>query len=60
MELPLDLLDWLAKLSIITEYEVSEYGKSIVVLNKASTQQFELGLKFPLLIQYLQSLIVIR
>ena len=50
MKLSKEVYAWLSYIGAVKEYEVEEKGNAIVVLNQESTQQFELGLKMPMIL----------
>lgn len=53
MELPIKLYEWLCSVGALTEYEVQSKDDTKAILDNESTQQFELGLKMPILMDYL-------
>ena len=55
MELSITLYDWLLSISGLTEYEVKEKTTESIILDQNSTQMFEAGLKFPLLLHRLKT-----
>lgn len=56
MELPTKLFEWLCSIEAITENEVQSKDNASVILDNESTNQFELGLKMPMLLNYLHKL----
>lgn len=55
MELSKSLYNWLASISVLTEYEIKEKKDKSVVLEQDSTELFEMGSKLPLLIHRLHA-----
>ena len=55
MELSITLYDWLLSISGLTEYEVKEKTTESIILDQNSTQMFEAGLKFLLLLHRLKT-----
>lgn len=58
MEITQNTFQWLCSIGALTEYDVTSQDDKIVTLENEATQQFELGLKFPLILDKLHLLIV--
>jgi len=56
MELPLETFKWLQGINAVSEYEIKSQDTENVVLDKESTQQFELGFKMQAILGHLYKL----
>lgn len=56
MELPREVYNWLCSIGVLTELEIEAKDKSIAILDREATQQFELGLKMPAILAHFSKL----